>query len=389
MKKKNFTLILNHFDDDYLGRDVFLVPYYIQKECGYNVTIVYPRTESNQNLPDIYRGVHLHPIRHSNNKSSHAYFLKVAMYLIKNAGKIDILMSLYILMKSGRIALLYKLLNPKGISYVKLDIPTYIVERVSAFFKDKGAKAKFKRIFYRAYFKRVDLFTCESSDSFDLLMKDNLLSPYFKNKTILFENGCDDDLIKELGVQNKPFEEKENIFITVGRLGTYEKHTDLLLQGLKNIDFNGWKAYLIGPIKDEFKGYIEDFFNENPHLKEKIIFTGPIYDKKELWEFYNKAKVFILSSLTESSGLVLYEAKIFKNYIVSTPVGAVKDVIADGCGILTDMHDPEVMANILNEITNGNKEINVYDKLDITQLYWSSQVRNVLKLALNNIIESK
>ncbi|MBB4037193.1 glycosyltransferase involved in cell wall biosynthesis [Dysgonomonas hofstadii] len=387
MKRKNFTLILNHFDDDYLGRDVFLVPYYIQKECGYNVTIVYPQTGSNQNLPGTYRGITLHPIKHGDNKSPHIYFLKVAAYLIKNAKKIDILMSLYILMKSGRIALLYKLLNPKGISFVKLDIPTYMVERVSAFFKDKGAKARFKKIFYRAYFKRVNLFCCESSDSLDLLLKDDL-NPYFRDKTILFENGCDDDLIKELGITTKSFEEKENIFITVGRLGTYEKHTDLLLQGLKNIDFKDWKAYLVGPVKEEFKPYIDKFFKENPLLKEKIIFMGPIYDKKELWEFYNKAKVFILSSLTESSGLVLYEAKFFKNYIISTPVGAASNVIADGCGILTDMHDPQIMANILNEITAKEREINVYDNIDTLKLHWSSQVSSILKPALNKIINN-
>ncbi len=140
-----------------------------------------------------------------------------------------------------------------------------------------------------------------------------------------------------------------------------------------------WKAFLIGPVTDEFKPYIDNFFAENPELKEKIIFTGPIYDKKALWEFYARAKVFILSSLTESSGLVLYEAKFFKNYIVSTPVGAAHDVIAGGYGTITAMHDPQVMGDILTGIVHGERDIDIFGKMDITKLYWSNRVK-VLKL---------
>lgn len=57
---------------------------------------------------------------------------------------------------------------------------------------------------------------------------------------------------------------------------------------------------------------------------------GPIYDKKSLWEFYNRAKVFILTSRFEGYPLVLTEAKRFRNYIVSTELDASEDLLENG-----------------------------------------------------------
>ncbi len=377
MKKKNFTLILIHFDKEHFGKDFFLLPVYIREVYGADVTIVYPQTHLNEDMPTTLRGVKLYPIKHAEGKSLDLYFLKVASYLLKNAKKIDILMTFHIFMRAGKIALLYKLLNPKGKSYVKLDIPTYIADRISTFFNDNGAKAKLKKIIYKSYFNKVDLFSCESTDAYNRLLNDQGLNPYFKDKLIILENGCDDQLIGELGVSPRAFNEKENVFITVGRLGTFEKHTELFMQALERTDLKDWVVYMIGPVQEEFEVYVSDFFLRNPQLKDKVVFTGAIYDKKALWDIYCKAKVFVLSSRTESSGIVLYEAKIFKDFIISTPVGASADVIADGCGCITDMNDPAVLSHILSSITAGERKIDVYDNIDVTMLYWSNQVKKL------------
>ncbi len=382
MKEKNFTLIVNHFEREHFSKDVVLVPLYIQRVYGGRFTIVYPQNETNKDLPESVRGIKLHPITYSGDENLNVYYRKVASYLIRNARKIDMLMTFHILMRSGKFALLYKLLNPKGKSYVKLDIPTYIIDRMSNFFGDNRLKERIKRIAYKAYFKRVDLFSCESSDAYNRIINNPDLASYFNDKLIVLENGCDDEQITELGISPKTFEEKENIILTVGRLGSLEKNTELLLQALKDVQFADWKAYLIGPLQDGFETYVENFFKEHPQLKDKIIFTGAVYDKKTLWEFYNRAKVFVLSSRTESSGIVLYEAKIFNNYIISTPVGASSDVIADGCGIITDIADPKPTTDILNDIISGKREIDVYDNIDTSHLRWSHQVK-----LLNPIID--
>ncbi|MCS2392464.1 glycosyltransferase [Bacteroides fragilis] len=65
-------------------------------------------------------------------------------------------------------------------------------------------------------------------------------------------------------------------------------------------------------------------------------------DKRTLWEYYNRSKVFVLTSRCESYGLVLNEAKRFRNFIVSTNVGAFEDLVESGkygCEIPQDNAD--------------------------------------------------
>ena len=45
---KNITLIFGHFEKEHLGKDVFLVPYYLEKLYGGKTTIVNSKTETNR-----------------------------------------------------------------------------------------------------------------------------------------------------------------------------------------------------------------------------------------------------------------------------------------------------------------------------------------------------
>ena len=79
---------------------------------------------------------------------------------------------------------------------------------------------------------------------------------------------------------------------------------------INDLDLKNWKVYLIGPIHPDFQIKIDTFYQQYPDKKNQVIFTGAIYNKKELWSYYNKAKVFVLTSRWESYALVLNEAKI-------------------------------------------------------------------------------
>ena len=47
---KNITLVFNHFETEHLGKDVFLVPYYLDKIYNLDVTIVYQETKINRDF---------------------------------------------------------------------------------------------------------------------------------------------------------------------------------------------------------------------------------------------------------------------------------------------------------------------------------------------------
>ena len=169
----------------------------------------------------------------------------------------------------------------------------------------------------------VDLISYESFEAFNY-MKDSYAGVDTKNKTMYFPNGYDNKVIDKIKI--KSFKEKENIILTVGRLGTKEKNTELLLETLKEVDLKDWKVYLVGSIDKNFIKYKEKFFEDNPNLKEKIIFTGEIKAKEKLYEYYNKAKVFVLPSKWESFGIVMVEAMAFGNYIITSNTCAANDI---------------------------------------------------------------
>ena len=172
--------------------------------------------------------------------------------------------------------------------------------------------------------------------------------------------------------------EKENLITSVGRLGTYEKNTEMILDAAENVNFDDWKLVLIGPVEPNLKELIEEFYINNPHLKNSVIFTGPIYDKKELWEWYNRSKVFLLTSREESFALVLMEAYRFNNYIVSTDVGWARTAIDQSMGEIIPQDDSSALKRSLQRIINGSVTIfnDHYHKIDVS---YEAAVRNVLK----------
>lgn len=125
----------------------------------------------------------------------------------------------------------------------------------------------------------------------------------------------------------------------------------MLLESLAHINPAGWKFYFIGPIEPAFQSKIDRFYKNFPDKLSSIIFTGPIHDKQKLWEHYNSAKVFVLTSRWESYGLVLVEARRFGCYLVSTDVGAARDLIGNNeCGEYIKQEDAVGLQQALQRI---------------------------------------
>lgn len=130
------------------------------------------------------------------------------------------------------------------------------------------------------------------------------------------------------------FEEKENMILTVGRLGTVQKNTLLLLYAYA-LAFpqlkEPWELVLVGSVTPEFQADYEDFCNRFPLLAPHIHLTGNIADKQALHQYYKKAKIFALSSRFEGgSPNVFSEAAIFGCAVVTTGVDAAPDMTDNG-----------------------------------------------------------
>lgn len=357
--KKNLTLILNGcFEQEHYGKDVFLFPYYLGKRYGMDVHIVYLQSPTNKSFPAEYRNAKFHPLESAS--PDRFDFASYRPYIEEHAKEIDFLMLFHATHTTEKTCILYKTLNKAGFCYVKLDAG---VGAIPARTKLKRNVVKLLWNVARSHIfcRMVDYVSVETTPAFDLITKSKAVNLAFGNKLHYHSNGFDEELFDELGMKVRSVSQKENLIITVGRLGTYPKNTLMLLNSLKHVNLGDWKVLLIGPVAPEFEEEIRNFYREYPDKQEQVEFVGSITDLRTLWEYYNRAKVFCLTSDWESFALVLTEAYRFGDYIVTTPVGAYRDVVlANNVGECVPVNDYKALASSLQNIVDGKTDIDVY-----------------------------
>jgi GalNAc-alpha-(1->4)-GalNAc-alpha-(1->3)-diNAcBac-PP-undecaprenol alpha-1,4-N-acetyl-D-galactosaminyltransferase len=381
MNKMKFTLIFKELRNETFGKDVFLVPYYIGKIKGYDVDIVYPQTIENKNLERFCRGVNLIPL-----KSKHIFFSEV-LYIIRNAKKIDILMRFHYTKYTKAIVCLYKILNRKGFVYIKGDVDIRELKRKAETYNDKkvdGFKSKLGLWITRLFVKNVNLYSCETEEEVRI-MKNSDLARYKFQHIAWLPNAFDEEKLDEMDMHINNFTQKSNTIITVGRLGSYQKNTEMLLKSLESVNLKGWTVLCIGSIEDSFKPVIEDFYKNNEAKFDSVVFTNPIYDKRDLWKKYNDAKVFVLTSRYESWGLVYNEAFRFQDFIITTDVGGAKTFIGNNqYGQFIEQESHSQLSRVLQNIIDGKKDIDVFLSTDTSVKSWYNVIYQLKDLFPNS-----
>lgn len=307
----------------YFNKDVGEIPIYLNKLYDCNVDFVF-FNDNGINIKDT-KGVKFIQLKRVIKKKfmrNNRLFelvneLKMIRFYIKNIKKYDVLFLYHLSFFSWFYFKISKIFHKNMKLVLKLDIDQQSSRRVS--FEDKNI---FRKLTLGNLARISDLIICETSTVYSILNK-GIYGQEVSNKLLWLPNGIN---IEELKTIKSGFK-KENIIITVGRIGTYQKNTEFLLDSLKGLDLKNWTVYVIGPIEEAFNKEIEKFKN-NLNICFDIVFTGGIFNKTELYEYFAKAKVFILTSRFESYGLVLNEAFSFSNYILTTDVGAAKDIIS-------------------------------------------------------------
>ncbi|WP_281238848.1 glycosyltransferase [Flavobacterium praedii] len=311
-----------YFDKNVAGKDMFLVPKYLNDYLGMQGEIVYPINKENIDFNDNYRGMKLTPIKSLSKFHSTIWSEKeMTWWLIKNAKRIDVLCLFWLNQRNVFFAKIYKLLNSKGICYIKGDLGYTDFSKPT----NKG----FRRYFRNLFLKAVDVYSVETEVNYEAI-KQGLLGEHLRKSTVLMSNGFDAKLFEELNITKREFNEKENLLITVGRLGTVQKNNEMMLEALDGVDMHDWKFMLIGSVEEKFLKTYNEFILKNPDKKEKVIITGAIYDRAILLDLYNKSKLFVLTSTWEGMANVFPEALAFGNYILTTNVSGAKEISDNG-----------------------------------------------------------
>lgn len=341
MKKRFYTLSLTPYPIDLL-KDPGMIPYYLHR-LGYESHFVsFIKPDVDDAFQKQIKGVTLHYLGEQKLPQHPQLMMccrKALAFILKFRKSIDIL-NLYYLKHSMVYGLFYKLVHPKGCLYVKVDM------NVNAFKKESRQTLHFiRRFVYKLYLHYiVDKVTVESSSGYAFFQEQFALPP---SKIMCMPNGVDDTYLER--VPSIPFEQKRNILITVGRIGAPEKNHELLVEACRYINWkDGWELHLIGPVEDKFKSYLTKFIREM-QLENRIKVIGPIYEKEKLFQCYNYAKIFCMTSRYESFGFVCAEALSYGNYLLTTPISAATDFVPNE-GVGKIINTAQELADEVNDL---------------------------------------
>jgi glycosyltransferase involved in cell wall biosynthesis len=227
--------------------------------------------------------------------------LDTTSILVRDGRKISVLQLYHMKDESIAIGWIYRLINPKGKLYLKLDLNPVILD---LYRKDPGAFNR--KIPFLYDLVQFDIITVESQKLYEFIR--SKLPYYIKywDKVFYLPNGVDH---KKLPVDVPPIENRENIILHIGRLGNIEKRTEVVLEAFAAIsdEFPTWKLVLAGIPETGFMDYYYNFMNEHNSLKGRVLYVGYLKIRKVI-DWYLRSKILAFPSRHESFGLVVAEA---------------------------------------------------------------------------------
>lgn len=310
--------------DQQLTKNVGLVPYIFYKEYGFHAVMVTGQGGPFPSLDTYVKGLELDCME----SPDRSHLLR---YIEEHAEDMDVFVMhgpnpfYYMLLQR------YKQLRPDGKVYLETDSNGVWMDRIPANSPE-----------FQWFLSQCDVVgvSCRRMQAY--------MSAKWPCRIDYLPNGFFDFTGESLPVD---FEKKENIILTVGRIGTEQKCNETLLEAfaLAANSLAGWRLRLVGNVAPEFHEYLERYFERYPELRERVDFPGAIQDKRELMAEYRRAKVFALTSTFEGgTPNVVAEALYGGCYMVTSDIDGSQDVVDGGaCGAVFPIGDVPALAEIL------------------------------------------
>lgn len=197
----------------------------------------------------------------------------------------------------------------------------------------------------RKYYKNLKAVVCINSNSlqhYKSINKNSYLIPNLIGEP--FES-FDQNLIAQ----------KENTLIYVGRLDQ-DKNVGEILDIINQVDLNDFQLKIIGdgPSRND----LENKLNSNENLKDKVQFLGS-QSISEIYKELTKSKIFLFTSKTEAFALVLLEAMMMANVLISYDCNyGPSDIVNESNGFLIPKSDQKQFIEKLQFLINQPEELN-------------------------------
>lgn len=176
-------------------------------------------------------------------------------------------------------------------------------------------------------------------------------------KTTVIHNIVDVEKIVRLGNESQDLIVENDCFnlVSVGRLINSHKDFDRLVRvhkKLLNVEIKN-KLFIVGSGEDKNK--LEQLIEEI-NVNDSAILTG--YTDNP-YKYVSKSDLFVCSSYREGFSTVCTEALILGVPVVSTRISGAEELVADGCGVVTE-NDEEALFIALKEILSDQTKLDAY-----------------------------
>lgn len=315
-----------------LVKDCGVIPYLLYKNHGCEVTMVGAPMADYSNLKYI-DGVKLLFLPDGRRETKEAY-------IRQEAEKIDALILRRPYPDYLGVVEIYKKYNPQGRIYLPLDANSFFVDRIpwdASFMKD--------------FMEKCDVISASGG----------AMQRHLNEKWPWVIEHVPNGYYHFSEERRVPaYEEKENVILTAGRLGTEQKGTEVLLEAFAGLaeELKDWELRLAGSVEPEFEPYLKEFERRHPGLLDRRIhFLGHIADRETLYGEYARAKIFALTSTWEGgTPNVIAEALYAGDVTAVTRFDEYREATDDGrCGRAAAIGDVDGFRSVLRDLCTGGQ----------------------------------
>lgn len=293
-----------------LLKDKGITGYLLAKELDAKAIIMYGSKDMDYPYLEYLEGVELLEVETSENIEDMYY-----KYLRESYEKMDVLVLHGIYPFTIVFLNEYRKYRPDGKVYCGLDMNIWWMNKID-----------WTDPIVTRFSEQCDIITTSSSYVRDVVNINKNIPFYCRYIPNGFYNAMGNRIIADV---NK----KENIILTVGRIGVDLKNNEDLMIAFAKVEhmLKDWSVHLVGGIQDEFQPFINEYFKVYPELKERVIFRGLINDKDELYNEYAKAKCFILTSISEGGTPNVYAEALFHGCMfITSDIDAANEIVNNG-----------------------------------------------------------
>ena len=369
MVKVTFTTFFPLCENIHLSKDAGMIPYVLYRDYGYDSYLISYKNDDYPYLKTEVPGLKLLFIKPTNRLLkklvSRSPMLQTVLdtlpLIIKYGRRIDVFELYFFCMQSIIIASIYKLVNRRGCVFLKLDYVPDINEPNKA--PREPFTMKIKNYFFRKLLRYIfDIITVETWSSYELIKAYHPRLKWVSDRLYYVPNGIDVNRFSSLNkFYNKLcVKEKENMILHIGRVGSHQKATEIVLEAFSRVarDFPNWRLVLVGIMDKKFTDRYNEFLSMNEDIRERVSFLGFFEDREGVYEYYCKSKILAFPSRWETFSIVTVEGGYFGDVILGSDIPCIIESTDNGkLGYLCPVDDIECITNTLRYMLSHDDEL--------------------------------